>query len=107
MERVRLQDPTPLDGEIEQLLAELRGDARFLRLEKLRRMRAEYLTLPAVEKATESAAIRPPGRKRSPERERALNQTFKLLQGKTSPTRLAEIDAHLKCLVSGWGAMTR
>jgi hypothetical protein len=39
---------------------------------------------------------RSPGRRRSPEREMALQETRSFLFGRTDPTRIKEIDAHLE-----------
>jgi hypothetical protein len=98
---------TPLDQEIDKLTAELRTDARYVRLQQLKHMRDEYLKLPSIPAASSQSSNvgngqrqppRLPGRQRSPERERAIQETKKLLFGKTSPTRLAAISDHLEQL---------
>jgi hypothetical protein len=108
-----MENATPLDAEIDQLKAELRSDPRFARLKQLERMREEYLALPQATASSppklqlqlrkmqlraDDGDGRTPGRKRSPERERALEETTKFLAGKTAPTRLGEIDEHLERL---------
>jgi hypothetical protein len=103
---------TPLDAEITQLEAELRTDPRFARLHLLRQMREAYLRLPPTNdlggpqragrdddvSAARSTDASRPGRRRSPEREQAIEEARRLLAGRTTPTRLAEINAHLENL---------
>src|SRR5689334_9828920 len=83
-----MADATPLDPEIAQIEADIRAnpDPRTVRLEQLLRMRKEYRALPSVVRALttppdpatvptgngQQAPARQPGRRRSPERERAL-----------------------------------
>lgn len=105
-----MSTPTPLDGEIAQLHAELAKDLRFIRLKHLERLRNEYLSLPSVASSSSTPPNQEPasadsnagdvegrtaGRRRSPEREEALKEARALLVGKTEPTRLSDIDAHL------------
>ncbi|MBH5387360.1 hypothetical protein [Bradyrhizobium diversitatis] len=98
---------TPLDSEIHQLEAELELDPRFVRLKQLRKLREGYLALPSVALpepehidpytlASEGIPAQRSGRRRSPERELALQEARMLLRGKTEPTRITEIDAHLE-----------
>lgn len=96
---------TPLDSEISQLESELNRDARFVRLKQLKEMRENYLSLPPLTVPTQpfnltaelnSSESRSGGRRRSPEREQALQETKAFLKGKTQPTRLSEIDAYLE-----------
>ncbi|WP_142252398.1 hypothetical protein [Bradyrhizobium sp. UNPF46] len=100
---------TPLDSEIAQLEAELESDPRFLRLKRLRTLREGYLDLPAVAPSNAAPSdqqesyftlgpgpAQRSGRRRSPERELALQEARMLLRGKTEPTRITEIDAHLE-----------
>jgi hypothetical protein len=99
---------TPLDAEIATLEAELSADPRVARLDQLKRLRRDYLALPTIEPAAaapstvaangsaRAAEPRLSGRRRSPERQQALDAARELLRGKTAPTRTADISAHLE-----------
>jgi hypothetical protein len=105
------EQTTPLDGEISQLRSDLAQDPRYTRLKQLERLRDAYLALPTAGAAPHpqpptptaqhnnghAAEPRPTGgRRRSPEREAAIRETRGLLAGKTEPTRISLIDAHLE-----------
>jgi len=98
--------PTPLDDEIAQLEKELRVDPKWLRLQSLRRIREQYQALPVLRLRLTDPTVhsnngngaRRTGRKRSPERERAIQECTKWLGEKTLPTRLSDIDVHLKAV---------
>lgn len=103
-----MPDSTPLDPEISELQAALAKDPRYMRLTQLLEMRQAYLGLPSIEAQTriqqrtmfaadDEIADAPSrgGRRRTPEREQALREAKTLLAGRTEPTRITDIDAHL------------
>jgi len=86
------------DAEIAELEATLAADQRVVRLRELKRMRDDYMKISAsggtvMRIATGKGTA--PGRKPSPERVRALQETKTLLTGRQGPTRTADILAHL------------
>ena len=100
------------DAEIAELEAALAADQRVVRLRELKRMRDDYMKISGNGPYTAptmpwSAAVpasggggggfgkAAPGRKPSPERVRALQETKALLTGRQGPTRTADILAHL------------
>ncbi len=99
-----------LDAEIMRLEAELAADPRAVKLQELKRVRSLYddgkeasqtkpgVTIIVEAKTSENSAplSDKPGRKMSPERVEALMVTRALLTGKVSPTRTADILAHLE-----------
>jgi hypothetical protein len=110
---------TALDAEIADLERQLAADPRHIKLRELKRVRDLYhhngatslpgeftvisvgatapagLSLNTGTFRASSVEPRRPGRQRSPEREQALEEIRKLLRGRTGPTGIREIDAHL------------
>jgi hypothetical protein len=89
------------DAEIAELETSLANDPRSMRIGELRRMKEEYRKISApTELGTTVArllkAATAPGRKPSPERVRALEETKVLLNGRATPTKTADILGHLQ-----------
>jgi hypothetical protein len=100
-----------LNAEIEELEAAMNADPRIVRLHELKRLRDAYAAMPSIsgppapivaESKLVSAgkpveeARRARGRKRSPEREQALQETKSFLNGKTAPTKTSDVLNHLE-----------
>jgi hypothetical protein len=107
---------TEMDAEIQGLEVSLERDSRYVRLRELRRLREEYANMPAPIAIAPSipvtsndhpsaqvlpigklvaASLRTPGRKRSPERDRAIQEIKVLLNGRGVPMRTVVILEHL------------
>jgi hypothetical protein len=91
-----------LDQEISVLRAQLSADPRYIRLRELERIRHDlYPDEPAAPPSSsprDSSTIRSPGRRRSAERQKAIDAVTELLTGKAEPIKTVDIDRHLRTL---------
>jgi hypothetical protein len=101
-----------LNSEIKELEAAINADPRIVRLQELKRLRDAYIAMPSISVSAPSNLTVPspslgapaigdgargtPGRKRSPERARALQETKSFLKGRTVPTKTADVLDHLE-----------